>query len=105
MLFEIKHVTKFTYTDPVFLEPHTLRLRPRCDVSQNLLNYELNVEPDLAGQTECIDLDGNSVTRLWFSGTQRSLEITARSTTETLRDNPFDYVLESESLGGVVKIA
>lgn len=98
MLFEIKHVTKFSYSSPVFLEPHTLRLRPRCDVSQHLLNYELNVEPDLAGQTECIDLDGNSVTRIWFSGNQRSVSITTRSTVEPLRHNPFDYVLDSESL-------
>ena len=98
MLFEIKHVTKFSYADPVFLEPHTVRLRPRCDVWQDLLKYELSVAPDPAGSTECIDLDGNCVTNMWFSETQRSLEITARSTVETLRDNPFDYVLESESL-------
>ena len=98
MLFEIKHVTKFSYSSPVFLEPHVLRLRPRCDVSQNLHRYELLVEPESNGRTECIDLDGNSVTRLWFSGTQQSLSITTISTVETLRHNPFDYVLEDESL-------
>lgn len=98
MLFEIKHITKFSYTKPVFLEPHTLRLRPRCDVWQNLLDHQMFVEPGPAGQTECIDLDGNSITRMWFSGTQQSLTITAISKVETLRHNPFDYVLDSESV-------
>lgn len=98
MLIEIKHVTTFSYSDLVFLEPHTLRLRPRCDVWQNLRDYQLCVEPDPADQTECIDLDGNSVTSMWFSGTQQSLSITTTSTVETLRDNPFDYVLATEFL-------
>ncbi len=98
MLFEIKHVTKFTYTDPVFLEPHTVRLRPRCDVWQNLRDYQMWVEPNPAGQTDCIDVEGNSTTRMWFSGNHKSLSITTRSIVETLRPNPFDYVLDSESL-------
>ncbi len=98
MLFEISHRTEFSYNRPVFLEPHTVRLRPRCDVWQNLLAHEMHVEPQPAGLTESIDLDGNSVAIMWFKGTHESLSITASSTVETLRRNPFDFVLDSESL-------
>ena len=98
MLFQISHRTEFFYNRPVFIEPHTVRLRPRCDAWQNLLDHEVDVEPQPAGLTECIDLDGNSVTRLWFNGTHESLSIITRSTVETLRRNPFDFVLDSEAL-------
>ena len=98
MLFEITHKTEFSYSRPVFLERHTVRLRPRCDAWQNLLDHEMHVEPEPASLTECIDLDGNSVTILWFNGTHESLSITTMSTTETLRHNPLDFILDSESL-------
>ena len=98
MLFEIVHITDFSYGEPVFLEPHTVRLRPRCDAWQNLLDHEMHVEPQPAGLTECIDLDGNFATMLWFNGTHESLSITTKSKVETLRHNPFDFVLGSESL-------
>ena len=47
---------------------------------------------------ECIDIDGNSVTRLWFNGTHESLSITTNSTVETLLHNPYDFVLDPESV-------
>ena len=103
MLFEINHKTEFFYNRPVFLEPHTVRLRPRCDVWQNLLAHEIHVEPQPASLTESIDLDGNSVAIMWFDGTHESLSITASSTVETMRHNPFDFVLDSESLVMPVK--
>ena len=44
MLFEVGHLTRFTYDHPVLLEPLTVRLRPRCDVFQRLVSFELTVE-------------------------------------------------------------
>ena len=98
MLFQICHKTEYTYNRRVFLEPHTVRLRPRCDAWQNLVDHEMHVEPQPAGLTECNDLDGNVVTVLWFNGTHEYLSITAKSEVETLRYNPFDFVLDDKSL-------
>ena len=98
MLFEITHITEFSYSQPVFLEPVIVRLRPRCDGSQALMFFEMHVEPPPGGITNCIDLDGNSIVRMWFNGTQKELSITTKSKVETLRTDPFDFILEPTAL-------
>ena len=40
MLFDIHHHTLYTFTRPVFQEPHTLRFRPRVDGTQSLDAFE-----------------------------------------------------------------
>jgi transglutaminase-like putative cysteine protease len=91
--FDITHKTIYSYNRPVFLEPHLLRLRPRCDAAQNLRDYEITVQPAPVGSSESLDLDGNVVLHTWFEGLTESLTITTRAKVHTRRDNPFDYVL------------
>ncbi|MSS71779.1 MAG: transglutaminase family protein [Candidatus Latescibacteria bacterium] len=98
MFFEIVHTTRFVYSRPVFLEPHTVRLRPRCDCAQRLVHFTVGVDPLPAGRSECIDLDGNTSTRLWFDGLHESTTLTATSGVETLCARPFDYFLEPAAL-------
>lgn len=97
MLFEISHKTEFSYDRPVFLEPHTVRLRPRSDGWQRLHTFDLLTDPRPAGLSDCIDLEGNSISRMWFDGTQEALSITATSVVETSRKNPFDFILDPDS--------
>jgi transglutaminase-like putative cysteine protease len=96
MVYEITHRSEVEYSGPVFLEPYLLRLRPRSDGSQRLHEFELRVEPEPAGRTEIADLDGNTVTRLWFNGTTDRFHVTTRSRVETLRENPWDYLVRSD---------
>ncbi|MFO0901155.1 MAG: transglutaminase family protein [Pirellulales bacterium] len=98
MLFHLKHVTRFSYSKPVFCEPLTLRLRPREDAGQRLLRFQMQVEPVEAGSGTMIDLDGNSTTQLWFSEMTLSLAITTTALVETLRTNPYDFLLQPEAL-------
>ena len=98
MLFDVTHITEFSYSQPVFLEPHSVRLRPRCDSWQRLLGFDMRVEPPPAGISECIDLDGNTTARLWFNGSQEALTITTTFTAETLHTNPFDFILDPTAL-------
>jgi len=53
----------------------------------------LDIAPTPAGRTECLDQDGNRVVRAWFSAVTTELSLRSRFTLETLRDNPFDYLL------------
>ena len=98
MRFQVTHITEFRYSHPVFLEPHRVQLRPRNDSWQRLLDFDMRVEPAPAGLSECIELDGNESDRLWFNGLHRRLAITTRFTVETLRTNPFDYILDPAGL-------
>lgn len=97
MLFEIRHLSEFEYCIPVFLEPHLLRLQPRSDGAQRLHEFSLEVEPYPAGTTAMTDVYGNTVHRCWFNGTTPRLTVRSRSVVETLRENPFDFLLETQN--------
>lgn len=95
MLFTIDHTTEYHFTRPVFLEPHLLRFQPRNDASQRVLRYDLYIDPVPAGTTTALDADGNLVTTAWFEDVHDHLSIQMASEVETLRENPFDYLLTS----------
>ena len=84
----------------------TVRLRPRSDCWQKLHQFKMEFDPSPEGKTELVDLDGTSSTFLWFSDTHPTFNITATSWVETLRENPFDYILrEPEFLELPVRLA
>lgn len=93
MRFVASHSTRFRYSRPVYLEPHLIRLRPRCDNSQRLLEYRLRITPEPELLSEGLDVEGNVVAHAWFCGLTESLAVTSEFEVETLRANPFDYVI------------
>ncbi len=93
MHIAVIHSTVYRYSNAVYLEPHTIRLRPREHAAQRLLGFSLEIEPAPAGRAEILDQDGNAVTHAWFDGTTSSLTIRTAFELETLRTNPFDFLL------------
>jgi transglutaminase-like putative cysteine protease len=93
MRFWGTHRTTYTYTKPVFLHPHTIRLRPRSDPGQRLDEFAVDVTPKPDGMTEGLDAWGNTVIWAWFSGEHEKLEITTRFVVDRVRVNPFDYIV------------
>ncbi|MDC0834259.1 transglutaminase family protein [Geitlerinema sp. CS-897] len=92
--FKIHHNTTYRYNQPVFLKPHLVRLRPRCDGWQKLHDYQLDVSPDPVGRSQIVDLDGNATVKLWFDRPTEKLQIFSTAEVETLQPNPFLYLLE-----------
>jgi len=95
MLYKIEHITRYSFSKEVFLEPHTIRLHPRSDSAQTLKKFEININPEPAGRTNLVDIGGDS-SSLWFDGLTDSLTIETTSEVETHRSNPFDYILSSD---------
>ncbi len=93
MLLSIRHTTSYRYSKPVFFEPTTLRLRPRNDCLQHVLEFSADIDPKPSGMSDCVDLDGNDTTLAWFTGTHEHLTFTTTSLVQTFRTNPFDYTL------------
>jgi len=93
MLFHVQQTTTYRYSRPVALDPHTLRMRPHNDGSQVLKNYTLEVCPKPAGMTEFTDLEGNAASQVWFPDLTDTLRINMLSEVETLRENPFDFII------------
>jgi len=98
MRISVTHSTVYRYTSPVYLEPHTFRLRPRQDGTQWLHRYALEISPEPAGRNECLDQDGNAAVQVWFTELVQDLTVRSSFEVETLRENPFDYVLTTPSI-------
>ena len=95
------HSTVYRYDSPVYQEPHTFRLRPRSDGSQTLLRYALEITPAPAGETACLDQDGNVIVEAWFREPMWELSVSSSFEVETLRENPFDYILAGSDLASL----
>lgn len=93
MRFEISHFTEYHYAEPVRLSAHLLRLRPREDGTQRLLDFRVNLEPKPIGVSVQTEPDGNVALVARFGHPTRLLRIHTQSSVETHRTNPFDYVV------------
>jgi len=85
----------------VHLEPQTFRMRPREDGAQRLLRYELEISPAPAGKAECLDQDGNVALEAWFDRPLEQLSVKSSFEVETLRENPFDFILADPRLASL----
>ena len=101
MRFSVRQTTTYRYSIPVFLEPHTIRLRPRSDPSHRELSWEMAIEPEPVRIGWALDAEGNSVAYAWFNDLQASLHITSSFTLATHRNNAFDFLWidDSDRLG------
>jgi len=101
MQISVVHSTVYRYEGAVFQEPHTFRLRPREDGAQHLLQYALEITPAPAGSTQCLDQDGNVVMEAWFHQPVEMLHVRSAFQIETLRHNPFDFLLSPPELANL----
>ena len=93
MLLSIRHHLRYVYGRPVFLEPMTLRLTPKQDCSQQLLDHSLRLDAEPAGRSSIQEADGSGALVCWFHEERDQLEITMEARVRTLRTNPFDWII------------
>jgi len=96
--FKIAHLARYSYNQPVFLEPHLIRMRPRVDGGQSLESFRLIVKPQPAGISTSLDAEGNVVSLAWFNGLWSELTVRAESLVNTSRNNPFEFILPPNRL-------
>jgi transglutaminase-like putative cysteine protease len=93
MHFHIRHRLAYRYERPVFLEPMVLRLTPRQDASQRLLRRDISLQEPPTGLSRVLEADGNAAEVVWFGDSRESLTIELELVVETLRTNPFDWIV------------
>jgi len=98
MNIRLQHTTTYTYDREIHLEPHIIRLRPRCDPWQNVNRFRLTVEPEPKGHCEFVDLEGNVVTQIWFKEPTDRLHIEVEAEVQTPKQNPFDFLITREDM-------
>jgi transglutaminase-like putative cysteine protease len=65
---------------------------------QRLSRYSLEISPAPAGRSECLDQDGNVTLEAWFDRPVEQLKLDSSFEVETLRANPFDFILADTRL-------
>lgn len=94
MRYEVRHELEYRYSSPVFLEPHTIYLKPRENPDQRVIARDIEVRPTPKLSTHMIDPLGNDALRVWFEGAADLLLIRSRFEVDVDRTDPFSYVAE-----------
>jgi transglutaminase-like putative cysteine protease len=97
MQFIIRHNTHYRYSRPVQFGPHRLRFHPRDDGAQRVISHQLIMSPVPLGRNEHLDLEGNRVTQVWFEEEIDHFDIEVTMQVETVRRNPFDFLMMPEA--------
>lgn len=99
MRLHIRHTTIYQYGEPVQLGPHVLRFRPRCDGSQILHRFRLELEPRPAMASKYLDAAGNTALGVRLDGATRELRIEVEMEVEPVRINPCDFLPDPSATG------
>ncbi|MBP9855105.1 MAG: transglutaminase family protein [Candidatus Omnitrophica bacterium] len=97
MLIKIDHKTTYRYSDNVFLEPHIIRLIPRTNFSQQVIEKNIMIDPVPVRMTQITDQNNADAYLVWFTHMTRSLSIHSSITVETREFNPFDFIIYPNS--------
>jgi len=65
---------------------------------QRLSRFALDISPAPVGRSECLDQDGNVTIEAWFDRPVEQLKLNSSFEVETLRANPFDFILADPRL-------
>ncbi|MGH6641687.1 MAG: transglutaminase family protein [Bradyrhizobium sp.] len=111
MIYDIRHVTTYSYESPVSFARCSLRLEPRSGDGQQLVSHAVEIRPRPAERTIRRDFFGTHTENVLIETAHRSLRIDSRSRVQVLRAAPGrttpspswervrDIALEVSSLG------
>lgn len=98
MKIKVKHTIEYSYSTPVYLENHYIKLKPKNDNTQNILKYEIDIAPEPQKCTFTKDVSDNDICCLWFDELIDKLKLAIEFEVNALRANPFDFILENSAI-------
>ncbi|MFI5015726.1 MAG: transglutaminase N-terminal domain-containing protein [Hyphomicrobiales bacterium] len=88
MIYDVRHVTTYTYAARVAFARCALRLLPRDERHQRVLASRLDIAPEPQTSLERRDFFGNRVVDVVLETAHRELRVEARSRVEVTRGEP-----------------
>jgi transglutaminase-like putative cysteine protease len=88
VIYDVRHVTTYSYDAPVAFARCALRLLPRDEKHQHVLSSGLEIDPSPLMRVERQDFFGNRVVDLVLETAHRRLRVEARSRVDVRRDEP-----------------
>ncbi len=95
MLINVHYKIEYEYTEPVFLEPNEIKIFPRNDLTQKLLDFNIKISPTPSNKTFFIDTENNTGMKVWFNGLTERFSVDFNCRVETYRENPYDFIVDS----------
>ena len=84
MNYRVRHLTEYSYTEPVSVSRHVLHLAPRLQPRQRSRDFRLTIDPVPAVLTERLDYFGNTATFGAIQQPHQQLNVLAESEIEIL---------------------
>jgi transglutaminase-like putative cysteine protease len=88
VIYDIRHITTYSYDSPVGSSVCSLRLTPLDGAGQHVVDSGIEIAPLPVSRSERIDFFGNRVTTVTIEEAHRELRVTALSRVEVRRDEP-----------------
>jgi len=96
MFLNITHLTKYTYSEAVPLNPHSVYLYPLPRKHAKLLKYDLKVTPTPVDVQQRFSIENNPYYLAWFMGEHPTLTIEVSLQLEITPFNPFSFVIDPD---------
>ncbi len=100
MIYDVRHVTTYTYATPVTFARCNLRLTPRSGPGQEVLRADVAIEPQPVSRSERICFFGNHLTTITIEKPHRKLVFTATARID-VRRAPVPASLPGETIEAV----
>ena len=88
MIYDIRHVTTYSYESPVSFARCSLRLEPRTGDGQQLVSHHVEIRPHPAERTVRRDFFGIPTESVLIEAPHRTLRVDSRSRVSVLRPTP-----------------
>ena len=89
MIYQVTHRTTFTYTQPVAISHHALRLTPRSHPRQSCLGSTLVIDPVPTVRSEGEDYFSNPLTHLTIQTPHSALMVEAQTLVDVVKPDPM----------------
>jgi transglutaminase-like putative cysteine protease len=94
--YKILHRTYYNFSGPVWLEPHSLRLRPREDHELHIESSTLEITPAATLRWHR-DVEDNSVAIATFTSPTNKLSIESEVVIQQYNQTPLDFLLANDA--------
>jgi transglutaminase-like putative cysteine protease len=91
MIYRVRHVTTYTYDDPVAISHHIVRLTPRSSHRQTCRDSKIAITPEPAGRNRHVDYFGNATVAFTLVEPHERLIVEATSEMDVNILPPTDF--------------
>ncbi len=94
MRLRVKHISRYSYSSKVFVEPQHLYLHPAYRPHLKIEGFQLHISPEPDGKAQRTDAEGNIYYQVWYNGLISEISIQTSFYVELTPFNPFNFLAE-----------